>query len=458
MKQRGERRGKGLFWDRAWKLVEGCSKVSPGCDNCWSEMETIMRRNHPNTAISDRAKAALHLAQIPGDKTRFDGRVVLRTDNLDLPLRTKKPTVWAIWNDLYHENVPDDFRDKAYVVMALCPQHTFLVITKRAERMAEYFSDNCSPRAAWRIQEAGKRMIDAQQFFGYDYPLPNVWHSVTAENQQAANERIPHLLKVPGKRFVSIEPMLGPVDILKSVRWSLPAYLTVGPVPSRPMTDNIHAVLLGGESGPNARPMHPDWARAVRDQCADAEVPFFFKQWGEFITKRQTSPWIPPDANKAFLFDGHPASVVVWRVGKKKAGRLLDGKMHNDLPWDKSAGNLTVAGRCEGQTGEGEGMMDFEQAIDDWESHDGRWLAGKMVERQHFYESGKLEANAEYVEILYNKTAKIEVLKSLNAELLAMLEKLEWKSISLRCLICNEVYDRHAETCKLGRLLKKARG
>lgn len=303
-----ERRNRGIYWDRAWKLVEGCSKVSDACDHCWSEAETVHRTNHPNDAIRGRAMAVTHDA---GRGRRFNGRILCREDNLTLPVRHKIPTVFAVWNDLFHEDVPLDFIMDAYDQMYIARHHTFLVLTKRAARLADFFDMVAAVGAP---------------------SLKNVWHGVTAEDQRTACERIRHLLRVPGKKFVSCEPLLGPVDILKAVRGGLPSYLTVGPVPSRPMTDNIHAVIGGGESGPQARPCNPEWARALRDQCRDAGTPFYWKQNGEFASVSEVE-----GPGRAHYF---PSGATVRRMARVKAGRTIDGRQYDFLPWDSLSGRF----------------------------------------------------------------------------------------------------------------------
>jgi protein gp37 len=334
-----ERREKGLFWDRAWKIIEGCTKVMPygpeksGCLNCWSERETVMRANHPHPNIRDRALMVTAMSGDDGEPVpmdKFTGHIFCWEDNLDLPLRTKKPTVWAVWNDLYHEDVPDEFLGRAYAVMALCPQHTFLVLTKRAELMAKYWTTGNGIRNRTGIIDMAAFEADASKWkeanisSEWNGGFSNVWHGVTAENQQAADDRIPHLQRVPGKRFVNCEPMLSEIDLYRG-GFSFLHHLRSPQGKKYPALD---AVLVGGESGPNARPMNPQWARDLRDQCAAAGIPYFHKQNGEFASVSEVE-----GPGEHFTFsDGR----TVRRVGKRKADRLLDGRTHDELPWDEA--------------------------------------------------------------------------------------------------------------------------
>lgn len=240
---------KGMYWDRAWSLVRGCTKVSEGCRHCWAEQESHMRTFNPNEKIK-----AQYSGLTDGDG-RFNGQIRLMENNLDLPLRVKKPTVWAVWNDLFHEDVTNDFIYRALRIIRDCERHTFLVLTKRPERM--------------------KQVIKKFQFLHSGFwPLPNVFLGVTAENQEQADKRIPILLQTPAAvRFVSVEPMIMPVSLagfdgktyrpwLDSVAWKV----------------DINWVICGSESGPKRRPAKIDWIRSLRDQCEAAEVPFFLKQ------------------------------------------------------------------------------------------------------------------------------------------------------------------------------------
>jgi protein gp37 len=231
-----DRLDKGFWWDKAWTLVEGCTPVSAGCDHCW--------------AARQAARFDPHMLKYG----HWSGVIVTRPDRMEIPLRRKKPTTWAIWNDLFHEDVPDEFIMSAFDIMADCPQHIFLIMTKRPERMNQF------------IKTSNRGLYQK-----------NVWLGVTAENQEQADKRIPILLHTPAaKRFVSIEPILGPVD-LRGIT-ALDGDGPDGQLYWIGQDAGIDWVILGGESGLHARPMHPDWARSVRDQCQAAGVPFFLKQ------------------------------------------------------------------------------------------------------------------------------------------------------------------------------------
>ncbi len=243
---------KGMWWDRAWRLTRGCTKVSPGCDHCWAEREAHMRGKNPNTKVRDQ----YGMTDAEG---RWTGKVDALPLNLNRPLMVKKPQVWTVWNDLYHGDVPWNFVFDAYRIMAQCPQHLFLILTKRPGNMklAQY-------DIAFHLQ---------RNFPGITWPLPNVWLGVTAENQEQADKRIPDLLQAPAAVwFLSVEPMLGPVDLNKReclIDKRLFKY-TIG--------NYLDLVICGGESGPGARPMETEWAVDLREQCRAVGVAFWMKQ------------------------------------------------------------------------------------------------------------------------------------------------------------------------------------
>lgn len=241
-------------------------------------------------------------------------------------------------SDLFHENAPDEWIDQAFAVMALCPQHTFQALTKRPKRMLDWVRKNSTGGRIFHLAS----QIDPKKYGAVSgsWPLPNVWLGVSVEHQEAADARIPLLLQTPAAvRFVSAEPLLGRVDL------HLPdqeAY----PLKMRPVAiQRIHWVICGGESGPGARPMHPDWARSLRDQCRAANVPFFFKQWGEWLPEGIEVGWKDvgrPPRNAEHLWiaeDGTQHTGLIgsndvrtWRVGKKAAGALLDGREWRQFP------------------------------------------------------------------------------------------------------------------------------
>lgn len=294
--------------EQSWNPITGCTKISAGCKHCYAE--TFYERFYGKGSFKN---------------------IICHEDRLDIPLKTKKPTVFFVnsMSDLFHEQVPFEFIHKIYTVMALCPQHTFQVLTKRSQRMVDYYNkynngigdDRELERhaidfvhlmydkegkflphlkvAGWffDVTKDEDGLTDSTLIFEHEGPLENVWVGVSVENQEAAEERIPHLIEVPSfVRWLSCEPLLGPINLLI-------------PAPSKfELHYYIDWIVVGGESGPGARRMDPGWVKDMRyrykERCG---IPFFFKQWG------------------AFNEDGK-------RVGKKKSGRLLDGVLYNEYP------------------------------------------------------------------------------------------------------------------------------
>lgn len=301
--------------DATWNPVTGCDKVSPGCDHCYAE------------TFAERWRGTRgHYFE-----TGFD--VQLRPDKLDLPLRWTKPRRIFVnsMSDLFHARVPDEYIARLFAVMALAPQHTFQVLTKRHGRMRSLLSSAYFLHAVSRVwAEPPTDWTLPRDWSVPVWPLPNVWLGVSAEDQKRADLRIPALLDTPAAvRFVSAEPLLGPIDLhgdpigKDSVFW-------IG---------HLDWVIVGGESGPGARPMHPDWARSMRDQCVAAGVPFLFKQWGEHrIAIPGQDTWdkvesipLSPDVPMEPGVDIGPWAYM-RRVGKKRAGRELDGRTWDQYP------------------------------------------------------------------------------------------------------------------------------
>lgn len=234
-----------------WNPVAGCSVISPGCTNCYA------MRLAARLALMGQEKYA-GTTRRSGKRSVWTGQINLVPDALELPRSWHKGRMIFVnsMSDLFHPEVPESFIVRVFSVMQDCPQHTFQILTKRGERLSE---------VALRL------------------PWPeNVWMGVSVENSDYLS-RADHLRQVPAHvRFLSVEPLLGPLAGLNLA--------------------GIHWVIVGGESGPGARPVDAEWVRDIRDQCVAARVPFFFKQWGG--------------------------------TNKKKAGRLLDGRTWDELPPD----------------------------------------------------------------------------------------------------------------------------
>lgn len=354
--------------DATWNPITGCSIVSPGCTNCYAMRLTGTRlRHHPSRAGLTREVNGHHV---------WTGNVRLNEQWLTQPLRWTQPRRIFVCahGDLFHESVPDAWIDRVFAVMAICDRHTFQVLTKRSARMRAYLSDPAMPArvAAW----GGRMMADGDTWLSVlsKQHVWNVWLGVSAEDQRRADERVPDLLATPAAvRFVSAEPLLGAIDFTalpsaSGIGRYLDALSDAGAKDSD-VPHKLDWVIVGGESGKTARPMHPDWARSIRDQCQDAGVPFFFKQWGEWkpigrvlnamLSERDDvilNPWgstISPRSFRAALpgdlGESYKRGYVMRRRGKKRAGRLLDGREWNEMPGERStpSGHLP-AGQSEG--------------------------------------------------------------------------------------------------------------
>lgn len=348
--------------DATWNIATGCTKVSAGCKNCYAER--IFPRVYP--------------------APRKFTDVVIHWDRLDLPLRWRAPRMIFVnsLSDLFHESFSATLWDRVWAVMALCPQHTFQILTKRPATMRKYMTE------LWAV--TGRPKWERTVFLAVDdlirqwkmpdgtltktvmrpWPLPNVWLGVSAEDQSTWDERVTDLVQTPAAViFVSYEPALGPVhgsvalNIMPVTKTPVDAGTgdACGPETYRwecryrmddpqrkPLASRIQWVIAGGESGPKARPANPAWFRSMRDQCEAAGVPYFFKQWGEW---EPTDHWQlaanQSDAAKQTVLrlDGtrhanENAGVIkvsegeyaMRRVGKKAAGRVLDGRFHDDMP------------------------------------------------------------------------------------------------------------------------------
>lgn len=349
--------------DATWNPVLGCDKISPGCKNCYAIRTAWRLQHNPNPKI----KAAFEgLTVMQGGQPNWTGRVNFVEERLREPLTWSDPRFVFVnsQSDLFHESITDEQIDRIFAVMWLAQRHTFQVLTKRPARMAEYMrgltwerirewmnksADGGEHRpGAYNLSSINGRSSQRRFVIGdktalralpLKLPLPNVWLGVSVESPKY-KERIGLLRETPAAvRFLSLEPLLedlGQLDLR-----------------------GIHWVIAGGESGPGARPMHPDWARSLRDQCLAAGLPFFFKQWGAYAPfadgpragdivvmknpenpynrvvdgqKERFEPWNRDLHGSAYGNVSRCDSVMMRPQIKKAAGRLLDGKEHNEYP------------------------------------------------------------------------------------------------------------------------------
>lgn len=315
--------------DETWNPVTGCSKISAGCANCYAE-------------VMDKRFDGFGHGHKPWTEMNAEHNVTLHPGRLQLPSTWKKPRRVFVnsMSDLFHEQVPFVFVRAVWARMQAAHQHTFQVLTKRPARMLEFF----------RWMEEQEVRVEAS--------LPNVWIGVSVEDQRTADERIPLLLQAPAAvRFLSCEPLLGSVDLIKNIGGTLwmggqrgcDGRHRHGGRVGQELHGVIHDfnperlhhhhddrcrrgidwVIVGGESGHGARPMHPEWVRRILIQCTLADVPFFFKQWGEWVPADHYDGVAKYSTVRSRLEEGAP---FMYRVGKKVAGRLLDGREWNEMP------------------------------------------------------------------------------------------------------------------------------
>lgn len=335
--------------DATWNVITGCTLMSEGCRNCYAATLAATRLN------SHWSREGLARVNAAG-QAKFTGEVRFNERWLEQPLHWAKPRRIFVCahGDLFHEGVKELWLDKIFAVMAGSPHHTFQVLTKRPDRLRTYLLDKWARfRIAQAWLEVGRNIPESapgwkaanwalsqltgrKQVVPSQWPLANVWVGTSAEDAASYRERWGHVAATPAVvRMLSAEPLLGDLDDLDLGRVGAPNW-----------------VIVGGESGRHARPMHPDWVRSAREQCAKAGVPFLFKQWGEWLPwepaavptwRSQAGGWLDgntmPDFNDAdlkgwsdaCLYEG--AEVCVHeRVGKKAAGRQLDGVVHDGWP------------------------------------------------------------------------------------------------------------------------------
>lgn len=322
--------------------IVGCNKVSPGCDNCYALKMAV--RNAHNHRLPDEIREAYFsvITQING-KWQWNGKTAFIKSALEKPLKWKKPRMIFVvsMGDLFHESVSFEDIDKIIAIIATCKQHTFQILTKRPERMKEYFN------SVWQTRIIDHMRTDKNKgvlLHTKNMALYNLWLGVTAENQEQANKRIPILLQIPAVvHYVSIEPMLSNINLNNltedgiDVIRALKGDAFCPNMGWLPYDSKLDWVICGGESGSKSRPMHPDWARSLRDQCKEAEVPFFFKQWGEWIPSYQFGERLKELSKKypkCRIGKEHTFKdgISMYNIRKKYTGRLLDGKEHNEMP------------------------------------------------------------------------------------------------------------------------------
>jgi protein gp37 len=320
---------------RNGRSANHCERVNEACRFCYAERQNFRLSGLPFK---------------PGYRRYYT--FVVDEKKLLAPLRRKKPTRIFVesMSDAFGEWWPDEFIDQLYAVMALSPQHTYINLSKRPERRRNYL---VAPEIELGRRDEIEATIDQFHLNGeprarhFVWPLPNVIEGVSVSCQKEAEEFVPILLRTPAAiRCISAEPLLGPTD-LEHLRLTEPdentVYRTINALTGRrghgskagytetsdPLQPHVDWVIVGGESGQQARPMNPEWARSLRDQCNKANVPYFFKQWGEWLYDERVGQKLMRGDDQPYPIDERWSII---RVGKKAAGRLLDGRTWDEMP------------------------------------------------------------------------------------------------------------------------------
>lgn len=318
------------YLTHVWNVTSGCTKCTPACKNCYAE-DLHNKRHQAYLAGKDIKAKCYH--------EPFD-IIQLHEDRLEAPLRHKKPATIGVcfMSDLFHEAISREFLAKVFSIMARCPQHTFVLLSKRARGMAEFFSE-------------------------YVQTVPsNILVGTTVWDQASLSDNLFWLFQIQAKRlFISYEPALAGIDLTNvamtnadGVSWTW--NVLSGAIDGEETPMKLSWVIAGGETGLDARPMHPDWAYKVRDDCQENKVPFYFKSWGEWIVPDEGMPfcrvcgctqhnacetdmggcyWAEPDLCSECVGKDAPEGdrpIKPWFVGKRRAGNELYGEYFEQMP------------------------------------------------------------------------------------------------------------------------------
>lgn len=353
--------------EKTWNPIAGCMNLSTGCRNCYAVREAWRLAHNPKQSVADKYRPTV---QKRGDRLAWTGTVTFSETALLEPLKRKVPTEYFVnsMSDLFYEQVPREWVDRTFAVMWLAHWHTFQVLTKRSDRQRLYLSD---PATVTRVAAAACEI--ATEYLGQDLKprelprdlvgrawLPRNIHGGVSVEHQDFDFRIIELLQTPYVvRFLSCEPLLGRLDLsgvsIRGEMWWVHALKGIkenpyGAIVERAPIGRIHQVIVGGETGPRARPTHKAWVRSLLDQCAQAGTAFFFKQWGEWapcddewldavtnnFPKLTHGAWHQTARGPQFKIgcvcnECEPGGRMV-RVGRADAGRVLDGREWNERP------------------------------------------------------------------------------------------------------------------------------